>query len=285
MDSIALFNNDCRKILPLLPSNSIDCVITDPPYFIDGMGNNWQVNELKNSASKGKVVQSMPVGMKFDPKQGVELQNFMEEISKEVYRILKPGGFYLAFAQARLYHRLGIAVENCGFEIRDMAVWKREGQAKAFSQDHFIRKRNIPEEEKERIIAELGGRKTPQLKPQIEPIVIAQKPKEGTYVDNWLKYKIGLIDTTASLDGMFPGNVMEVAKEKNNIPHFTVKPVKLMEHLIQIFSPEQAIICDPFMGSGTTGVACQHTNRKFLGIELSPEYYELAKERIENEKD
>lgn len=280
MDKIFLFNNDCRIILPMLPSNCIDCVITDPPYFLDKMGDNWQLDKMKESASKGKVVQSMPVGMKFDPQQGIELQKFMEDISKEIFRILKPGGFYLAFAQARLYHRLGIAVENCGFEIRDMAVWKREGQAKAFSQDHFIKKRNIPEAEKEKIIVELNGRKTPQLKPQIEPIVIAQKPKEGTYVDNWLKYKIGLIDTTISLDGMFPGNVMEVPKEKNNIPHFTVKPVLLMEHLIKIFSPEEAIICDPFMGSGTTGIACKHTNRKFIGIELNNEYFQLSKERI-----
>ncbi len=144
----------------------------------------------------------------------------------------------------------------------------------------------IPEEEKERIIQSLGGRKTPQLKPQIEPIVLAQKPKEGTFVQNWIKYEIGLVDVSQSLDGMFPGNVMEVAKEKDKtIKHFTVKPVALMEHLIKLFSPEGAIICDPFMGSGSTGIACQNANRNFIGIELNEEYFTLAKERLEkNEK-
>lgn len=127
MDGIFLFNDDCRNILSQLPANKIDCVITDPPYFIDGMGDNWQLNKLKEKASKAGVVQSMPVGMKFDPKQGIDLQNFMEQVSKEVYRILKPGGFYLSFSQARLYHRLAMAVELSGFEIRDMIVWKREG--------------------------------------------------------------------------------------------------------------------------------------------------------------
>ena len=97
-NNIFLFNDDCRNILSLLPENKIDCVITDPPYFLDGMGDNWQIDKMKDSAAKAKVVQSMPVGMRFDPKQGIELQAFMENISKDIYRILKPGGFYLAFA-------------------------------------------------------------------------------------------------------------------------------------------------------------------------------------------
>lgn len=281
-ERVKLYNGNSLIELKRFPPQSIDCVITDPPYFIDGMGNNWDVEELTSKASKGKVVGSMPVGMKFDPQQGIDLQNFMEAISKEVFRILKPGGFYLTFSQARLYHRMAIALENSGFEIRDMLIWKREGQAKAFSQDHFVRKMKIEEEEKEKIIKSLGGRKTPQLKPQAEPIVLAQKPKEGTFVQNWINYNIGLVDVSQSLDGKFPGTIMEVARDKDkSLNHFTVKPVLLMEHLIKLFSPEGAIICDPFLGSGTTGVACLNTNRRFIGIELNPEYYEMAKKRIE----
>ena len=279
---ISLFNANSLSKLKDISDNSVDCIITDPPYFIDGMGDNWNVDKLEEKAQKSKVVGSMPVGMKFDPQQGIDLQNFMEQISKEAYRILKPGGFYLSFSQARLYHRMAIAIENCGFEIRDMFVWKREGQAKAFSQDHFVKKMNISDEEKEQILQSLNGRKTPQLKPQIEPIVLAQKPKEGTFVQNWLKYQVGLVDTTVSLDGNFPGTVMEVPKEKDKtIKHFTVKPVKLIEHLIKLFSSEGAVICDPFLGSGTTGIACLNTGRNFIGIELHPEYYQMAKERIE----
>lgn len=280
--TMSLFNANSLNKLKEIPDKSVDCIITDPPYFIDGMGNDWDIDKLEEKTQKGKVVSSMPVGMKFDPQQGIDLQNFMECISKEAYRILKPGGFYLSFSQARLYHRMAIAIENCGFEIRDMFVWKREGQAKAFSQDHFVKKMNLSDEEKEQILQSLNGRKTPQLKPQIEPIVLAQKPKEGTFVQNWLKYQIGLVDTTVSLDGNFPGTVMEVPKEKDKtIKHFTVKPVKLIEHLIKLFSPEGAVICDPFLGSGTTGIACLNTGRNFIGIELNPEYYQMAKERIE----
>ncbi len=69
-----LYNGDCLIELKKLANKSIDCVITDPPYFIDRMGNNWDVDKLKESAGKAKVVGSMPVGMKFDPEQGVALQ-------------------------------------------------------------------------------------------------------------------------------------------------------------------------------------------------------------------
>ena len=62
--------------------------------------------------------------------------------------------------------------------------------------------------------------------------------------------------------------------------HPTVKPIALMEYLVKLVSREGATVLDPFMGSGTTGVACKNLNRDFIGIELDPEYYEIAKKRI-----
>ena len=260
-----------------IPNEFIDCVITDPPYFIDGMDNNWDIEKLNNKVKKANVIGSLPVGMKFDPKQGIELQRFMEEVSREIYRILKPGAFYLSFSQGRLYHRMGIAIENSGFEIRDMLIWKREGQAKAFSQDHFVKRMNISDEQKAEIIKKLGGRKTPQLKGQSEAIVLAQKPKDGTFINNWLKYEVGLIDVSQSLDGKFPGTIMEVekpkGKEREN-KHICLKPIKLLEHLVRLFTKEGQIVLDPFMGSGSTGISCLNTNRKFIGMEINKEYFD-----------
>jgi site-specific DNA-methyltransferase (adenine-specific) len=174
--------------------------------------------------------------MKFDPKQGLGFQTFMLGISKEVHRVLKPGGFYIAFSQARLVHRLGVAVEDAGFEVRDLLGWTYEGQAKAFSQDHFVRKmKHLSDKEKSDLIASMGGRKTPQLKPMIEPMILGQKPKEGTFIENWQKWGVGLVDTKQSLDGKFPGNLMEVAKPNKDEKgadneHITVKPVMCSSH-------------------------------------------------------
>lgn len=283
-DRYTLYLDDCRNVLKQLNDNSIDLIITDPPYFIDGMGNDWNKENLSKKVKKAKVVGGLPVGMKFDIEQGKKLQEFMEPICNEFMRILKPGGFCIIFSQARLYHRMAIATENAGFEIRDMLGWRYEGQAKAFSLNHFVKKmKNLTEEEQNQIIKEMEGWKTPQLKPQIEPMVMAQKPKEGTFIENWIKYNVGLINITESLDGMFPGNIMEVSKKERDekIEHLTVKPVKLISHLVKLFSKENQIVLDAFMGSGSHGVASIQNNRRFIGIEIDKDYFEIAKERIE----
>jgi site-specific DNA-methyltransferase (adenine-specific) len=61
--------------------------------------------------------------------------------------------------------------------------------------------------------------------------------------------------------------------------HITVKPVALIEHLIRLFSKEGSLVVDPFLGSGTTALACKKTNRRCIGIELNKEYYEICLDR------
>ena len=70
---------------------------------------------------------------------------------------------------------------------------------------------------------------------------------------------------------------------KERTKHPTQKPMKLMEELVSIHTNNSSIVLDPFMGSGTTGVACKNLNRSFIGIELDDNYFEIAKERIHNE--
>ena len=68
-------------------------------------------------------------------------------------------------------------------------------------------------------------------------------------------------------------------KGKNNT-HLTVKPVKLLEHLIKIFSKEESMVVDPFVGSGTTLIACKNSNRKCIGMEINKDYYKIALDRL-----
>lgn len=280
----SLIQCDCREVLPKLPDSCIDLVVTDPPYFIDRMDSGWDDSRLAGSAAKSGVIGGLPVGMKFDRRQGAALQNFMLPVASELLRVLKPGGFCLVFSHARLYHRMAMALDEAGFEIRDMLAWKYEGQAKAFSQAHFIRKNpSLSEKEKANLIAEMAGYKTPQLKPQMEPIVLAQKPRDGTFVENWVKYGLGLVNFNESLDGKCPGNVMEVSKHepgKAKIEHLTVKPMRLISHLINLFSREGQIVLDPFAGSGTHGVAALKNRRRFIGLEQEGKYIEIAQARF-----
>ena len=278
--------DDCRNYLKNLNENSVDLIVTDPPYFIDGMGDDWDNQKLKNKVAKAGIIGSRPVGMKFNRQQSYDFQNFMEQITPTLYKILKPGGFIVCFSQARLYHRAAVSFENAGFEIRDMLAWNHTGQAKAFTLRHFVKKdKTLSDEEKNRILSAIGNRKTPQLKPELEPMVLGQKPKDGTFIDNWMKWKTGLIDTSHSLDASFPGNLMTVAKptksEKgDDNDHLTVKPIKLLEHLIRILSIENQVVLDPFLGSGSTSIAAIKAGRKFIGIEKDKNNFQISKTRI-----
>ena len=84
-----------------------------------------------------------------------------------------------------------------------------------------------------------------------------------------------------NINNMGTYQVLEVDNVKNKI-HPSEKPVELMRILIENSSHENDVILDPFMGSGSVGVACVNANRKFIGIELDEKYFEMAKNRIEN---
>lgn len=279
-----IYNEDCFVAFKKLSDNSVDFIATDPPYFLDGMGDDWSDEKLKNKRAKAHMVGGLPVGMKFDPTQGFKLQKFFTRFSKEALRVLKPGGFMVAFSQPRLFHRMAVATEDIGFEVRDMLIWEHNGgQGKAFTQDHFIKKMKLSVKEKEEMIEKLQGRKTPQIRPKFEALLLAQKPKDGTFVDNWLKWKTGLvkIDFDLELQQSTVFNYKKPEKEET-IDHMTVKPVDLMERLIEVFSVEGQTVLDPFLGSGTTGIAALKRRRKFIGFEIEKKYVDMSVKRLKN---
>lgn len=86
-------------------------------------------------------------------------------------------------------------------------------------------------------------------------------------------------------DLYYPTNILEFASIRKGRLHETEKPIKLLEYLIKTYTNENDIVLDNCMGSGSTGVACVNTNRNFIGIELDSNYFNIAKERIENAKE
>ena len=83
-------------------------------------------------------------------------------------------------------------------------------------------------------------------------------------------------------DDYYPESILRIsgASMRSERQHPTQKPVELMEYLIRTYSNENELILDPFLGSGTTAVACKKLNRCFIGIEISPEYCAIAKQRL-----
>lgn len=104
-----------------------------------------------------------------------------------------------------------------------------------------------------------------------------------TYTKNKIIKQEQGVEIVTTMYKNYPKSIVEYHHDRDNI-HPTQKPVALLEHLIKLFSNEGDEILDFTMGSGSTGVACKHINRGFIGIELDNKYFAIAKERIESEQ-
>jgi len=242
--------------------------------------------------------------MKFSKDQVEDLYDFYLQLSKLVFDKMKPGAYFLSFSSPRLYHAIAMSCEIAGFEIRDMINWTyTQSMPKGMGVDHVIQKMNISQEEKDKLKEEYKNFKTPQIKSCFEPICVAMKPLgKVSFIQNELNFKTGLLDfsqrvgkdkdhvpaniiTTEEFHEVYDKNFLvskPTKKEKgSDNTHITVKPIALMEHLIKLFSKEGALVVDPFLGSGTTAVACKNTGRRCVGYEINEEYYQIALKRCQ----
>jgi len=302
-DNIIILNNDCILELNKMEDNSIDCVITDPPYFIDKLDNKWSSDKVNND-TKNSHIKHLPKGMKFDKTQVKSLFDYYLELSKLLFKKMKPGAYFLSFSSPRLYHAIAMSCEIAGFEIRDMINWTyTQSMPKGMSVSHVIKKMNLNDEEKNKLIEEYKNFKTPQIKSCFEPICVAMKPiGKLTFIKNELNYKTGLLDFSQKVGKNFdkaPANIITTEefhdiydknflvskpskKEKGEYnTHITVKPVALIEHLVKLFSKKGSLVVDPFLGSGTTALACKNNGRKCIGIELNTEYFNICLKRCD----
>ncbi len=277
------------------------------------------------------------------------------EIWQACHTVMRPGAFLLAFGHTRLYHRLGCQIEEAGFEIKDCLCWGyASGNPRPLNIDRAIDKEAGVQSEVLDAIYEpsTDAAKAWQgwannLKTAWEPIIMAQKPLEGRYVDNVQKYNVGGLNidecripfrdekdkqTLESFrhftendygddryfsansggkkqcnihpGGRWPANLIWLdtlfadydhifmipkpsRREKGDYnQHSTVKPIELMERLVRLVTPrpsivgEKVVVLDPFMGSGSTGVAVKNLRRKFEGYETDQKSFEVAKKRL-----
>lgn len=171
----SLYQADCRDVLRSLADNSIDSIVTDPPYALVSIVKRFgkpgsapaKGNEAYQRASAGFMGKSWDTG---------EVA-FSEEFWRECLRVLKPGGHVVAFSGTRTYHRMAVGIEDAGFEIRDQLGWLYgSGFPKSHNQHD-----------------EWEGWGT-ALKPAWEPIALARKPLDGTVAANLEKWGVGALN-------------------------------------------------------------------------------------------
>lgn len=200
----SLFLGDCLEVLKTLPGNSIDALVTDPPYGIRFMGKSWDGADIVKKATQeaptepklhkdGKVrnprVDLAREAGKYsrDYADMVAFEDWTRIWAIEVFRVLKPGAHALVFSAPRSYHRMACGIEDAGFEVRDQIQW-------IFGQG-FPKSLDV---EKAGAGPEWTGWGT-ALKPANEPLVLARKPiSEKTVVANLSKWGTGAINIDSS---------------------------------------------------------------------------------------
>ena len=162
---MSLLKGNCLETLKTLDTVSVDSIVTDPPYELGYMGKSWDNSGIA----------------------------YNQDLWAECLRVLKPGGHLLAFSGSRTYHRMVVAIEDSGFEIRDQIMWL---YGSGFPKSHNLKD-------------EWEGWGT-ALKPAHEPIVVARKPLEGTVANNVLTYGTGALNIDGSRIGVGTGKTKTV---------------------------------------------------------------------------
>lgn len=312
---------DCRDVMASMEADSIDAIVSDPPYGLSFMGKGWD--------------HGVP---------GVEFW-------REALRVLKPGGHVLAFGGTRTFHRLAVGIEDAGFEIRDCLSWMYGsgfpkshnigngwGTALKPSWEPVIMARKPLQGTVASNVAEWGtgavnidgcrvgesGRWPANtiLDEEAAALLDAQSgvsvsaggisKNKGTdsVARGKFKYtefknhddsggasrffyvaKASAREREAGLEGMEVRKAGAMSGEETredrptNHPmranhHPTVKPIALMRYLVRMVTPPDGVVLDPFMGSGSTGCAAMVEGMRFVGIDITPEYVEIARKRI-----
>lgn len=225
--SYKLINDDCMDIMSQIPDNSIDLIVTDPPYKTTARGDAGNSGGMlqKKINKKGQVFKH----------NNINPSDYMPEF----YRILKDEShFYIMTNHKNLHEMLNVGKET-GFHFIKSLIWNKGN--KIMGQAYM---------------------------------------SQFEYILFFRKGKFKKINNCGTADILEVANKKTKGEDGKNL-HDTEKPVDLMRVLVENSSNEGDIVLDPFMGIGSTIIACIDTGRHGVGIEIDEHYYNIAQKRIE----
>lgn len=251
MEYNRIYNCDCVDGMVSLPDGCIDVVVTSPPY--DGM------------------------------RVGYTSQYDMAGLIHHLYRTVKDGGVVVWVckdetrngSESLTSFRTAISFTDTGFNLYDTMIWEKpspptptEGRYYDVFEYMFVFSKGVP---KTRNL----------LSDRVNLTAGAKLPKEGKSSRD-RRYITG-VRTVHETSRRF--NVWHIPQENNKTEHPAVFPIKIAADHIMTWSNGGDLVCDPFMGSGTTAVAAMKLGRNFIGFELKKEYCDIANKRIEENRD
>lgn len=221
-----IYNEDCVSGIRLIPNESVDLILTDPPYkTITGGKNNG-----KNSKRPKGILNGNNGLFKY---QKIKMEMWL----KEVYRVLKNGSHCYIFTNHLNLEEMLTTSRLVGFKLHNVLVWEKNN----CTPSQWYMK-------------------------NCEYVLFLRKGK-AKWINN-----IGGSKTIHKFDNV------------RGKQHPTQKPTDILEFYILNSSLENDIVLDPFMGSGSTALACINTNRNYIGFELDNIYHEIASKRVEVHK-
>ena len=222
--NVKLYNDDCLNVLKEIDDNSVDFILTDPPYNI-ARDNNFHTMGRK--------------GIDFGEwDKGFDLFSYIDLLP----RVCTKNANVVIFNSWTNLGEIAKYAESKGFVIKDMLRWEKSNP--------------MPRNRDRRFVVDY------------EVAVWLTMPKA--------KWAFNRQSETYDRP-LFKGSLVS-GNEKT--AHTTQKPIWLMKEILQVLSNEGDTVLDPFMGSGSTGVACKELNRNFIGVELDKQYFDIATKRI-----
>ena len=245
-----IINGESLEILKKIPSKTFDLVFADPPY-------NMQIGEKLKRPDNSKV---HGVNDKWDQFLNFKhYDEFSKEWLKECKRILKDNGSMWVIGTYHNIFRLGYHIQNLNYWILNDVIWRKNNPMPNFKGTRFTNAH--------------------------ETLIWASKSKKSKYTFNYQSLKCLNDDLQMRSDWTLPiCNGKERLKKNGKKIHSTQKPEALLHRIILATTNKGDLICDPFLGTGTSAVVAKKLGRKFFGIEKDKKYFSAANNRINSTK-
>ncbi len=245
-----IINGESLEVLKKIPSKTFDLVFADPPY-------NMQIGEKLKRPDNSKV---HGVNDKWDQFLNFKhYDEFSKEWLKECKRILKDNGSIWVIGTYHNIFRLGYHIQNLNYWILNDVIWRKNNPMPNFKGTRFTNAH--------------------------ETLIWASKSKKSKYTFNYQSLKCLNDDLQMRSDWTLPiCNGKERLKKNGKKIHSTQKPEALLHRIILATTNKGDLICDPFIGTGTSAVVAKKLGRKFFGVEKDKKYFGAANKRINSTK-